>query len=618
MPEQIDNVTTQRIPMDYKIKCMQNYLKKVDINKYLQYSCCVCDSQFYQTEIDSYELTTLLNYTQILNKNNLSYSKELPNEDLKFKPPFNSLNALVISKNGFNYHNGTVNICRKCKKNLDNQQTPKFAMVNDLYYSELPELGNTLTIVEITLLSVVRLKCCIFKIQKYGNFGKIKGNIITYMQEPFHILESFPSLEAYETIQVVFANNIDTEIDLNIMKIFTVRRAVVLKFAQWFYKYNRLYKERIKKINMNVILQLTENGIPIELKNEITRLNHESNYDDNINNSTTSLNDQYSEDQCEPNQNFENENINSEVAFEKSGIINELSNNKKLTYITKLLDAKYVLEKERQNNNNIFILNHDKQPVQEYQNPEHLLGAFPTLFWYGWGGIEDPNRKIKISYRDHVKYLLGLTGKHFATNESFIFVVWNIIQRSSNRLQIHLMLKQLEHSSFITALSNVTIVELQKAQLAALHHNPIEPVIRKLIQMSRSSSSKVQGTAYYHKHNRNEIRGLMLKNQQPSIFLTINPVDLHDRLMFVLTENQIPDNELFKEKNYFKRLSILTKNPVAHSKYYDIIMQAFFDYLLGYDNKNNTSNISSLNTDNLLPFTNEVTKKKGIFVTIIV
>ncbi len=110
--------------------------------------------------------------------------------------------------------------------------------------------------------------------KKYGNYGKLKGNVITYMQEPFQILETFPSLDAYETIQVVLANNIDVKIDLNIMKIFNVRREVVLKFAQWFHKNNKIYKEKIKQIDMNVISKLPENGIPFELEQEITRLSH--------------------------------------------------------------------------------------------------------------------------------------------------------------------------------------------------------------------------------------------------------------------------------------------------------------------------------------------------------
>lgn len=34
-------------------------------------------------------------------------------------------------------------------------------------------------------------------------------------------------------------------------------------------------------------------------------------------------------------------------------------------------------------------------------NPNHLLGAFPTLYCYGKGGIED-SRPIPVSYGDHV------------------------------------------------------------------------------------------------------------------------------------------------------------------------------------------------------------------------
>jgi len=39
-------------------------------------------------------------------------------------------------------------------------------------------------------------------------------------------------------------------------------------------------------------------------------------------------------------------------------------------------------------------------------NPNHLLGCFPTLFPYGTGGFET-NRAIKVTYEKHVKWALN-------------------------------------------------------------------------------------------------------------------------------------------------------------------------------------------------------------------
>jgi hypothetical protein len=39
------------------------------------------------------------------------------------------------------------------------------------------------------------------------------------------------------------------------------------------------------------------------------------------------------------------------------------------------------------------------------ENPNHLLGCFPTLFPYGRGGFET-NRPVKVSYEKHIKWAL--------------------------------------------------------------------------------------------------------------------------------------------------------------------------------------------------------------------
>ena len=63
------------------------------------------------------------------------------------------------------------------------------------------------------------------------------------------------------------------------------------------------------------------------------------------------------------------------------------------------------------------------KPVSEINNPDHLLNAYPTLFPLGIGGIGDPRRKIKLSYREHVNYLLRLNSDRFSSHRSFMFVV---------------------------------------------------------------------------------------------------------------------------------------------------------------------------------------------------
>jgi hypothetical protein len=44
------------------------------------------------------------------------------------------------------------------------------------------------------------------------------------------------------------------------------------------------------------------------------------------------------------------------------------------------------------------------------ENPNHLLGSFPTLFPYGRGGFET-SRPLKVTYERHIKWALNYHNK---------------------------------------------------------------------------------------------------------------------------------------------------------------------------------------------------------------
>jgi hypothetical protein len=44
------------------------------------------------------------------------------------------------------------------------------------------------------------------------------------------------------------------------------------------------------------------------------------------------------------------------------------------------------------------------------ENPNHLLGSFPTLFPYGEGGLET-NRPVKVGYEKHIRWALSYHDK---------------------------------------------------------------------------------------------------------------------------------------------------------------------------------------------------------------
>ncbi|CAF1430011.1 unnamed protein product, partial [Rotaria sp. Silwood1] len=87
----------------------------------------------------------------------------------------------------------------------------------------------------------------------------------------------------------------------------------------------------------------------------------------------------------------------------------------------------------------VYIIPRGNKPANEYSNPNLLLEIFPTLFPYECGRLEDGSRPIQINSREHLRYLLSYADRRFEEHYSFIFVVFNILQRRTACFHAQLM-----------------------------------------------------------------------------------------------------------------------------------------------------------------------------------
>ncbi|KAJ6448867.1 hypothetical protein C8R47DRAFT_1030997, partial [Mycena vitilis] len=62
------------------------------------------------------------------------------------------------------------------------------------------------------------------------------------------------------------------------------------------------------------------------------------------------------------------------------------------------------LEHMNKAGSNYIEIPHDPHPVNEFNNPDLFPMMYPTLFPYGLGGMEDPHRRTKLSFKRHVKH----------------------------------------------------------------------------------------------------------------------------------------------------------------------------------------------------------------------
>ena len=71
--------------------------------------------------------------------------------------------------------------------------------------------------------------------------------------------------------------------------------------------------------------------------------------------------------------------------------------------------------------------------LKEYNYSEFLPKAFPTLFPYGVGGLQNDLQTTSVARLEHIQHWTMLAKDDFRTHESFFFVVFNMHQRLSSR-----------------------------------------------------------------------------------------------------------------------------------------------------------------------------------------
>ena len=70
----------------------------------------------------------------------------------------------------------------------------------------------------------------------------------------------------------------------------------------------------------------------------------------------------------------------------------------------------------------VLVVRRNEDPLCEYDNPDLLMGAFPTLFPYGVGGLEDENNADRMPFAEHVKMLLQSSDHKFRHHGSFLYL----------------------------------------------------------------------------------------------------------------------------------------------------------------------------------------------------
>lgn len=241
-----------------------------------------------------------------------------------------------------------------------------------------------------------------------------------------------------------------------------------------------------------------------------------------------------------------------------------------------------------------YAARHSKQPVNDFGRPRPnaseeekaalrkanpMMSAFPILFPYGEGGIE-ADRDVKVSFIEHVRWALQYHDRRFRTHHSFPFVAFGIQQKREalGSVRLHMSRRDFERDGRI--LAGITPEDLRMAEEEEKSGERVSSeAVQVLLKHLRAMGGKVMGSDASRAGYRPQIWGTSIAKNPASIWLTVNPVDIHDPIAQVFAGEKINMDLFDKTAGPDKdaRARNIAFDPYAAAKFFRFIITTLLE-----------------------------------------
>lgn len=426
---------------------------------------------------------------------------------------------------------------------------------------------------------------CVVKLQDHRDDVELptvqrgmKGHIIVFPQHPERISGIMPPTISDVTtpICVVFCGSAlpTSEWLKKNAQPLVVRRETVLKALRWLCTHNHLYKDvtidanRISMLPEEDVLQYNIEHIPVSnaARNLVSR------YD-------------YSGD-GQPADVASGLSPEPPVHFE-SVVITDVDANSPSNQL------KAAALRHAKRGGSFIQVPHDTEPLNEFFNPTMFPMIYPSLFPYGIGGFKDVRRVVPIGLENHVKHMLTLSDRRFQEHYSFMFVIFNVIQRRKLLLHTSLRVKRKNFESWARRFVDVSVEAVQAlADSSTTGRQPTastdeERKVLELMKEVKLISANIPGSVASRLTMRNEIRATIMSLGIPSFYITVNPADVYNPIVKYLSGHDIDINNLMSHEvpTYWEQAKTIARNPCIAAEFFNTYVNAFFSAILRYDPK---------------------------------
>lgn len=252
-----------------------------------------------------------------------------------------------------------------------------------------------------------------------------------------------------------------------------------------------------------------------------------------------------------------------------------------------------------------YAVRHSKHAVSDFcyandpagvePSPNYSLMAFPSLFPFGRGGIEQA-RPLKVSFKEHVRWCLEYYDRRFRTHHSFPFVMFGIEQKREAFASAKVQVSRKDFERDLPVISQLTVDDLKlAASEREAGHNVSNPVIARLFKHVRVTSSRIMGTDPSRAAVRSQTWSTGLFFAPATLWVTINLADIHDPIAQLFAGEEIDMDQfnamLGAAANDVHRAQNIANDPYAVAKYFHVVVLIVLEELFGITrtSKNTTS-----------------------------
>ncbi|KAJ7665252.1 hypothetical protein DFH06DRAFT_985794, partial [Mycena polygramma] len=228
--------------------------------------------------------------------------------------------------------------------------------------------------------------------------------------------------------------------------------------------------------------------------------------------------------------------------------------------------------------------------VPDFDNPYLMSMAFPEEDPWGIGGILHPSRKVKITPEDQVSHLVTVHGGRFQRHAEFAFFYYNVLRKQLVSKNMRYKSPKDNYRSLIDKMLAVDLEKLSglrdkcKANPLYCPADGIEKEIVTLMSSVGLIARHIPGSAGHKVQLRNEIRGLINYRGAPTLFITLNPSDVDNPIVRLLSGEDIVLEDISRGEDLdgWKRRILAARNPGACAVFFDLIIRKFISIVLRY------------------------------------